>query len=840
MIRHRIAHRRATPSIGALLLLAPLTLPIVQESEPPLPPRNERALTKDAELGGSTLPPQLERELANRLRILDVAAHPDDEDGGLLHLHALQGAEVTTLFSTQGEGGQNAIGSALDSELGALREEETVAASAVVGSTPWFLGFPDFGFSKRAEETFSRWGGRDEVVRRITFAIRRLRPHRVFTNHAQTGGHGHHQATSIALHEAVVAASDPARYPEQIAAGLEPWTVDALFVRITEGEPPPDTTFHFDYDVPSAVPDRTIAALAYDALTHHASQGPWAPFDPAKRHESNYALTWSATPLRSLRELPARQARMPTRDATTPFTVADLLALLALPAFNGEAAPSEERVDEWLTALLGAELIYPDDGDLAARALVTGEPLRVLLLLHGRDPLYRGEECAAAVRRLELDLALTGPAEITARADLAQVAKRPELIETWRDALCGALSLQVNATAPASFPAAQAPSTPWSAARHHPLAVRLGLRRGDSTLANLTLPIAKPIAPALIGELEQDPLTLVRPPGAAVARGTLRLSFPSGRVPHGKLRLKAPAGCDFESLGARLAELPVELTAAANLGSAAAPRFAIPFVLRRDELPPPTADRTSARLSLEFTLAFADGAPIATVQGELAVIDALPPKGSRVAFVEGSDGSAGRALDDLGVPCTRLTPAALAREELRGYTHVLLDARTWGNAALRAQSTQLRDFAARGGHVIALYHKRNDWNDAVKAGQSPAALALEIADVRVCEEQAPIRILAPGARQLIYPNVILARDFDGWVQERGLYFGEASDDAGWQELLECADAGETAHRGGLLVATTPGGGSFTYCAYALHRQLRAGHSGAWRLFANLMAPPPVR
>src|SRR5688572_12916962 len=164
---------------------------------------SESSLTREA-TAAATLPDAMRRELECRLRILDVAAHPDDEDGALLRLFAAQGAETFTLFSTRGEGGQNAIGDDLSRALGSRREAETIAASRAVGSTPWFLGFPDFGYSKRADETFARWGGREEVVRRLAWAIRRLRPHRVFTNHPQTTGHGHHQATSIALHEAVV------------------------------------------------------------------------------------------------------------------------------------------------------------------------------------------------------------------------------------------------------------------------------------------------------------------------------------------------------------------------------------------------------------------------------------------------------------------------------------------------------------------------------------------------------------------------------------------------------------------------------------------------------------
>jgi len=803
---------------------------------------SESSLTREA-AAAATLPDAMRRELECRLRILDVAAHPDDEDGALLRLFAAQGAETFTLFSTRGEGGQNAIGDDLSRALGSRREAETIAASRAVGSTPWFLGFPDFGFSKRPEETFARWGGREEVVRRLTWAIRRLRPHRVWTNHPQTGGHGHHQATSIALHEAVVAAADPARFPEQLADGLEPWSADALFVRLPREQEPTEQTLVLDYDVaPQDDPNgKTVAERAHDALLLHASQGPWGAFDPKTKHQGKYALTWSRDALRSPLEVAAHVAPLPPRAADAAFTLPDLLALLATDAFAGPRAPSRERVDGWITALAGAELVEPGAAEGAPReALLTGEPLRTLVLLHGRDPLYRGVECAAALRRFDVTLDVEGPATVGARAGTAEIAARPELAATWRDALAGVVTLAVAGDAPWSWPAPDATREPFPGTRAHPLAVRVDLARDGRRLASLRLPVAKAIAPAVVGELARDPLPLVRPPGTARAQGSLKLRFPSGRVPQGTLKLRAPAGCDFESLGARLDALPVVLDAGRQLGEDGAPLFELPFTLLLRELPPADPERATAKLPLAFALEFEDGVAITTVRGTLAVIDAAPPKGSRVAFVEGADGTAGLALDLLGVHCTRLSGEALARADLGDFTHVLLDARTLGaSAALREQSARLRDFVARGGHVVALYHKSGEWNAAAKEEKTPSPAKLELSDVRVCEEEAAVTILAHGHPRLIRPNVILARDFDGWVQERGLYFPERGEkttyDPAFTELLACADQGEEPHKGGLIEWRSPAGGTFLFCAYALHRQLREGHGGAWRLFANLLA-----
>src|SRR5687767_8597831 len=169
-------------------------------------------------------------DLTNPWTVMCVAAHPDDEDGSSLTvLRRKYGVHTVTLFSTFGEGGQNAVGPELYEDLGVIRARETMAAAEVQGSEPYFLGFRDFGFSKSAEETFRAWGER-ETLRRMVLQIRRLRPDAIITNHDTASGHGHHQATGRIVLQAFDAAADPKEFPEQLSeAGT--WQVKRLFVR---------------------------------------------------------------------------------------------------------------------------------------------------------------------------------------------------------------------------------------------------------------------------------------------------------------------------------------------------------------------------------------------------------------------------------------------------------------------------------------------------------------------------------------------------------------------------------------------------------------------------------
>src|SRR5690349_22388716 len=112
-------------------------------------------------------------DLTNPWTVMCVAAHPDDEDGtSLTVLRRKYGVHTVSLFSTFGEGGQNAVGPELYEELGVIRAHETLAAAEVQGSEPHFLGFRDFGFSKSAEETYRIWGGERELLRRMVLQIR--------------------------------------------------------------------------------------------------------------------------------------------------------------------------------------------------------------------------------------------------------------------------------------------------------------------------------------------------------------------------------------------------------------------------------------------------------------------------------------------------------------------------------------------------------------------------------------------------------------------------------------------------------------------------------------------
>ncbi len=173
------------------------------------------------------------RKLQTTGRLMQVDAHPDDEDGGMLTLEA-RGKGVSTLLMTlnRGEGGQNELGSNLFDVLGVVRTLEVLAADRYYGVEQRFSRVADFGYSKTPEETFQKWQGHDIALGDIVRVVRTFRPDVLIARFSGTerDGHGHHQASAILTKEAFRAAADPKRFPEQIAEGLPPWQPKKLYI----------------------------------------------------------------------------------------------------------------------------------------------------------------------------------------------------------------------------------------------------------------------------------------------------------------------------------------------------------------------------------------------------------------------------------------------------------------------------------------------------------------------------------------------------------------------------------------------------------------------------------
>ena len=193
----------------------------------------EIALPLPEDRGAAALELSLKR-LATWASLMDIVAHPDDEDGGMLTYESRGlGVRTSLLTLTRGEGGQNAMNADTYDALGVIRTNELLKADEYYGIREYWGTEADFGFSKTQEESFARWG-HERVLCDTILAVREERPLVLVATFVGgiTDGHGQHQVSGEIAQEAYMQAGDPKVCPEQIAAGLRPWTPVKVYARV--------------------------------------------------------------------------------------------------------------------------------------------------------------------------------------------------------------------------------------------------------------------------------------------------------------------------------------------------------------------------------------------------------------------------------------------------------------------------------------------------------------------------------------------------------------------------------------------------------------------------------
>jgi LmbE family N-acetylglucosaminyl deacetylase len=781
-------------------------------------------------------------DLQNPWTVMCVAAHPDDEDGATLTiLRRKYGAHTLTLFTTYGEGGQNATGPELYEELGAIRARETLAASAIQGSEAHFLGLPDFGFSKSAEEAFRIWG-HQEALRRMVLKIRQLRPDVIITNHNTSSGHGHHQATGRLVLEAFDAAANPESFPEQLRDGLRVWQAQRLFVRVgapgaTEPQATGDeaqraaTIVSINRGERDAVRDSTYAEQALRALQQHASQGPWPQTLPASWASTiRYRLVRSAKmaaplPMNAQTPLDGLRLSQTTADELTP-----LAAQALLPLYSARAARE---------SILGA-LVAARKAGMFAAATRAGEERRFQLMT---DRLNRALAIASGIKATfmpENDVLIPGT---TTKISL--------VIKNEGETPAHVQSITLRGLQPSSklnFPQTVAPGqylslelqtfTPQTTPISVPPAEHLydGNFFGQELAASAqieiegaTFPVAATthlnVAPAI--EIESvDPAHLVVTPATInrPAAFTLRVSnhlkrdFTGGVIVEGPTRRAKPLRRALTLADGGALEVKVTHSLQLNeadfgRGNAQHLLHTVSFTIAGRNLPGPVSKRT---VSIVWS-------------------DARVAAGLRVGYLKSFDETLRNSLAALGVEAKELTVNDVRLNDLSGYQAIIIDNRGYqAHPELITANSRLLDYVKAGGTLIVFYHRTNEWNpDPQRNRPQLAPYPIIIGNSRVTDENAPIEFTEPQHPLLNYPNKIGPEDFKGWIQERGLYYPQSWDKQ-YSALLATNDQGEQPLRGGLLAADY-GRGRYIYTSMVWYRQLRAGQPGAYRVLANMIS-----
>ena len=732
-------------------------------------------------------------DVGTDLRLMCVATHPDDEDGATLtYFRKKYGYKTFALIATRGEGGQNEIGSELYEELGVIRTDEMGRASAHTGADLHFLDYAEYGFSKTADEAFEVWG-KEETLRRMVRKIRELRPDVIITHHGETGGHGHHQAVGRALVQSFDLAADPNIFPEQIAEGLEPWQAARLYHRSFGGGGAGVIIPFAELDPARGL---SYAQIAANALGEHATQGMGFFID-------RFLTSRSSATYRLVKEAPGGSQD----GGSIPAPSGELFDGLMDRVTAEERAVSEKGIDNLTKADAGALLNAANDAGAKARANRLAKTLSELRLTTkiNDTQVTPGQTFTIAAEAVDYGLRdVTGKVELHLESkDWFGITKVEPVSVDWNSNGFAQTSLQVTVSSDVE------PNVPQAEYLFAP-----------NFLEPQMTVVAKATTANGVVELRSDVLVDVAP-----AKTVDFLNAPYLITPEDN---DATLSLLVTNNTNAAAEVTLNLKSASGV-SLSKDSFTVSLSNEDEQkLVTVPASITSGIKPGDYTVTASIAGSDYRKEGIARVVDVVIPEGKKVGVVYSYDDTFIDTLERMGIDHEALEVDDFTARKLDEFTTIIVDIRAYlVRPDLVANNQTMLDYVKRGGTMLVMYQKTFEW----KPDFAPYPLSLS--RNRVTVEEAPITLLEPAHPLFTSPNKMGDADWDGWRQERGLYFPSRWDDA-YTPLIDVRDPGENPPPGSLLVADH-GDGTYVYTALGWYRQLRELHPGTVRIFANMLA-----
>jgi LmbE family N-acetylglucosaminyl deacetylase len=781
--------------------------------------------------------------------VLYVAAHPDDENTRVItYLARGRGYRTAYLSLTRGDGGQNLLGPELRELLGVARTQELLAARRLDGGRQYFTRAKDFGYSKDYRESLRIWD-QQALLADMVRVIRAFRPDVILTRFSPQPGptHGHHTAATVLAIEAFKLAGDVRAFPGQLGE-LRPWQPRRILQNVglsggaAAAAGSATSRVHLEITGTDPVLGESFVSIALRSRAMHKTQGfDVSPPTTAPGPSESFLLlggepatcdildgvdtTWSRVPggaeIGRLTEEAIAQFRVDDPAASVPALLAIRRRASALPA-DPLIDDRRQQLDRLIEACLGLQVETFVDHPEA----VPGETLR---MRHTARQRSGSPVRWTAVRYPSIQRALTDALEL--RANLTAVRDAVETLPAttppsqpyWlrKEGTAGLFhvidpSLIGRAENPPAFPieyvfevGGQTLVIPGEPVQAGGDPAHAAMRRRLEVIAPVSLRFASGVQ--LFAPGGARPVTVELTAARARAAGTVHLEAPTGWM-------ITPVSQPFHLAGiGERARFTFTVTAPAQLATATLEASVeingARFNNQRIEL-------RYGHIPLQLLQ------PAATLK---AVSLDLAIRGRQVGYLPGAGDDVAASLEQMGYAVTPLTGADLTPEKLRPLDAVVIGARAFNTRTdLAGRLPALFAYVEAGGNVIAQYNR----GDGLAANWL-APFQIRISRDRVTDEGAPVTVLAADHPSVITPNRITSADFDGWVQERGLYFPDRWDDR-FTAILASGDPGEPPLRGGLLVAQH-GKGYFVYTALAWFRQLPEGVPGAYRLFANLVS-----
>jgi LmbE family N-acetylglucosaminyl deacetylase len=786
--------------------------------------------------------------------VLYMAAHPDDENTDIIsYLSNEKLAAAAYLSLTRGDGGQNLIGPEIRDLLGLIRTQELLAARKIDGGQQFFTRANDFGYSKSADETFQIWG-KDNIFHDAVKVIRQYQPDVIITRFPpdERAGHGHHTASAIFAGEAYDASGKNDVFPEQVKE-LGVWQVKRVYTNtgrwwnkdINENTPGIIT---LDVGGYSALLGKSISEISALSSSQHKSQGWGRPgergysaefLEPVKGDKAQKDIfegietSWSrlkgGEKIKPIVEKLIRDYNEEDPSSIVPqlFQLRKEITALEDGVWKRrKLAETEQLIQDCLGLFLETKASYfqvsPGESLKANIEIVNRSKLQIHLQNISSeqlkwDTLYNNTLALNTMITLKSNLTLDAAAEYSE--------------PYWLKDDHGLGLFTVNKKEYIGLPE-NPPAIDFS------FTVRIG-----SDALTLKRPLiykwVDPVKGELWRRVEVVPPVFINATEKVVIFNddtqkqiTFMVKSSVNKPVGGKLSVTLPQGWISEpafhtfDLTKREGEIRKTFSiippSSESVGKVAA-----------------IAEVDGKKYNQAIQYISYDHFPIQTLlpDAEIKIVKiGLKTEGKTIAYIRGAGDEVPAALRNMGYNVWEMQDSEVTSANLKSVDAVVLGVRAVNtNSRLRFFIDDLLEFVNNGGTMVVQYNSNFDYET-----DKFSPYNLKLSRDRVTQEDSEVRILKPEHEVLNKPNKITAKDFEGWVQERGLYF-PGQWDPQFETILSMNDKGEQPKESSLLVAKY-GQGYYVYTGLSFFRELPEGVPGAYKLFANLVslgrAPKP--
>lgn len=781
---------------------------------------------------------------------LYIAAHPDDENTRLIaYLANHVKARTGYLSLTRGDGGQNLIGAEIRELLGVIRTQELLGARNIDGGEQFFTSANDFGYSKQPEETFKIWN-KEKVLSDVVWAIRTFKPDVIINrfDHRTSGTtHGHHTASAILSVEAFDLVNDKTSFSDQLQF-TDVWQPKRLFFNTSSWFYKSEADFNAatigkltSFDVGVFYPlkglsNNEISANAssqhlcqgFGRLTTRGSQNEFVEFLKGEKPKdendifSGINTTWSR--LKNGGEIGALLYEIEENfDFKNPSKHLPILL---------EAYQMVQKLEDKHWRNLKEKQL------LEIIEACAGLYLEATAQSNAATPNETVEITFEALNRSAVSIKL---ASITSAIDSKKIEKNIELETNIKRTFKEKILINTTAySTPYWLNNKATLGMYWVENKHligkpeTPKATTIDFNLLlDNVAVTITKNIVRRYAESDIGEI-YEPFEVLPKITSKLKDKVLIFSTDEAK----KVVVEIRAGV-ANSNGKVSLKLPKNWKVAPK-------EFLVAIPQKNDKqtvafLVTPPKNESEGKLEVVVT---SNGK---TYQQELVEINYnhiakqrvlvnseakivrlnIKKAGSFIGYLKGAGDEIPENLRQIGYTVEEIIPSNITATNLHKYDAIVFGIRAYNVVKeLKFKQKHVLDYVAKGGNLIVQYNTSRNVNIA-------APFTLELSRDRVTDEFSEVRFLNKNHPLLKYPNTITAEDFNGWVQERGLYFPNKWS-AEYTPILEMNDVGETPKKGSLLIAKY-GKGNYIYTGLSFFRELPAGVPGAYKLFANLLA-----